>query len=451
MPTLKTHNLFISHVWRKDENSEYYRLDSLLRNANYFDWRNYSVPEHYPLGTKTDKELQDALDRQIKPINCFVIVAGMYVNHRKWIQKELDIAISYDKPIVGVKPWGQERIPIEVQNVAKEMVGWNTDSIVNAIMSRKALVMGIDFYENISPLSGCVNDAHAVKEMLDRNADGSVNFGVKLMTSASHNDTISRMKMREAVHELFSDDDDVALLYFAGHGYIEMTGGYLCASDCKTGDGGLPLSEILTLANKSKAKNKIIILDSCHSGIAGEHPTNEAVSEIVDGVTILTASTKDQYASEEAGSGVFTTLLVDALGGAAANLVGEVTPGSVYAHIDQSLGTWGQRPVFKTNVRKFVSLRKVQPPLPLSELQRISEFFPSPGYEFQLDPDYEPEGPSPDADKTAIFSILQRYNRVNLLIPVGAPHCYHAAMESKKLRLTALGEHYRQLAAKGLI
>jgi len=36
--------------------------------------------------------------------------------------------------------------------------------------------------------------------------------------------------------------------------------------------------------------------------------------------------------------GVFTGLLVDALSGGAANLVGDVTPGSVYAHIDQSLG-----------------------------------------------------------------------------------------------------------------
>jgi hypothetical protein len=205
------------------------------------------------------------------------------------------------------------------------------------------------------------------------------------------------------------------------------------------------------LANESRVKNKIIILDSCYSGIAGNHPTNKSVSEIAEGVTIITASTEEQYASEQNGSGVFTTLLVDALGGAATNLVGEVTPVSVYAHIDQSLGTWGQRPVFKTNVRKFVSLRKVQPPLPLSELQRISEFFPSSGYEFQLDPSYEPEGQHPDADKTAIFAILQRYNRVNLLIPVGAPHCYHAAMESKTLRLTALGEHYRQLAAKNLI
>ncbi len=57
----------------------------------------------------------------------------------------------------------------------------------------------------------------------------------------------------------------------------------------------------------------------------------------------------------------------------------------------------------------------------------------------------------PNPDKTIIFAILQRYNHVNLLVPVEADHCYHAAMESKALRLTALGEHYRQLAEKKLI
>jgi hypothetical protein len=133
MPALKTYDLFLSHVWRNDDNSEYYRLVNLLNNQNYFSWRNYSVPEHDPLGTKTDKQLLDALDRQIRPVNCFVIIAGMYVNYRKWIQEELAIAKSYQKPVIGVVPRGQERTPVEVQNAAKEMVNWNTDSIVTAI------------------------------------------------------------------------------------------------------------------------------------------------------------------------------------------------------------------------------------------------------------------------------------------------------------------------------
>ena len=133
MPQLKTYDLFLSHVWRSTENSEYYRLENLLYEASYFYWRNYSVPEHDPLGTKTDGELRQALHQQIAPINCFLVVSGMYVNHRQWIQAEIDIAKSYGKPIVGVIPWGQDRVPNEVQGVAKEMVGWQTSSIIDAI------------------------------------------------------------------------------------------------------------------------------------------------------------------------------------------------------------------------------------------------------------------------------------------------------------------------------
>jgi len=316
---------------------------------------------------------------------------------------------------------------------------------------RKALVAGIDHYEYINPLAGCVDNAYAVKAMLERHADGSVNFGARLMVGTGSQDTFDRSELKEAVRELFADDSEVTLLYFAGHGYIEATGGYLCAGDCKTGDDGLALSEVMTLANESKARNKIIILDSCYSGALGDHPINRQVSEISEGVTILAASTKGQYAAEVNGGGVFTGLLIDALGGAAANLIGEVTPGSVYAHIDQSLGTWSQRPVFKTNVKTFVSLRQVQPSLALADLQRISDFFPAAGFEFHLDPAYEPTHATADPDKNAVFEILQKYNRVNLLIPIGAPHMWHAAMDSKIVKLTALGEHYRRLATKGLI
>ena len=133
MPKLKRYDLFLSHVWRREYNSEYYRLVQLLDEAPNFFWYNYSIPEHDPMETKTDRELIEALDRKIRPINCFLVVSGMYVNYRRWIQEEIDIALSYDKPIIGIKPWGQERIPLDVQKVADEMVGWQTTSIVAAI------------------------------------------------------------------------------------------------------------------------------------------------------------------------------------------------------------------------------------------------------------------------------------------------------------------------------
>ncbi|MHC2019412.1 caspase family protein [Methylobacterium sp. CM6247] len=318
-------------------------------------------------------------------------------------------------------------------------------------MARKALIVGIDYYASIEGLTGCVNDAHAVKAALDRNADGSVNFGTRLLVSTGPGEMVTRKQLKQAVEDLFSDKGELALLYFAGHGYIEATGGFLCASDCETGDDGFPLSEIMLFANKSNASNRIIILDSCHSGAIGDRAIIPQVSEIAEGVTILTASTKKQYAAEENGGGVFTGLLIDALYGAAANLIGKVTPGSVYAHIDQSLGEWNQRPVFKTNVETFVSLRQVQAPLELADLHRIAEFFPEPGFEFHLDPSYEPTEETADPDKNEIFAILQKYNRVNLLVPIAEKHMYYAALHSKSCKLTSLGEHYRRLANEGLV
>lgn len=324
---------------------------------------------------------------------------------------------------------------------------------------RKALVVGINHYEHGSPLFGCANDAHSVESVLERHSDGSVNFDVKLLTSTGPSEAVSRSDLRESIKALFNADaNEIAILYFAGHGHIESTGGYILTSECKSGDEGLPLSEVLTFANSSKARNKIIALDSCHSGIAAAKPSQPQMAELTEGTTILTASTAEQYATEENGRGVFTALFVDALQGPAANLVGDVTPGSVYAHIDQSLGRWDQRPVFKTNVENFVSLRKVQPPIPLAELQRIIEFFPTPGFEFRLDPSFEPrpEGrsadmPPPDPENNLKFAILQNYKGVNLVVPVDAPHMWHAAMQSKSCKLTVLGEHYRRLCEKGRI
>ena len=327
---------------------------------------------------------------------------------------------------------------------------------------RKALIVGIDHYAHIPSLGGCVDDAHAVKNALERHADGTVNFTTpRLLTGTGHGDIISRIALKDAVRELFAGDSEIALFYFAGHGYIEDTGGFLCPSDCRTGDDGLPLSEVMTLASQSGAKNKVIILDSCHSGIAGDRPNQGGMAEIKEGMTVLTASAADQYAMEGDAGGVFTNLFVDALNGAAANLLGDVTPGSVYAHVDQSLGPWAQRPVFKTNVKTFVSLRKAAAPIDLVDLQALATHFPQADFEFPLDPAYEPERseeqkadpsiPAPDPQKNAIFRVLQNYVKVNLVRPVGAPHMWHAAMQSKGCELTVLGQHYRKLVSDGLI
>ena len=219
---------------------------------------------------------------------------------------------------------------------------------------------------------------------------------------------------------------------------------------------GMPLDEVLNIANRSTAKNKIIVLDSCHSGIAGNFSAIENRALLSEGMTILTASSDTQYAMEINGKGVFTSLFVDALNGGASNLVGDITPASIYAHIDQSLGLWEQRPIFKTNIKKFVSLRKVQPPISLEDLKKITELFEEANFSFQLNPTFEPNRdntdledlPEPIKENVEKFRILQKYNRINLVVPIDEEHMYYAAMNSKSCKLTALGEHYWSLVKK---
>ena len=135
MPELKTYDLFLSHAWRYNE--DYYRLEEMLRDAPLFNWRNYSVPKHDPLldpntyGGKA--KLTELLGRQVKPVNCVLILGGMYAAHSEWILKEIKLAQDYDKPILGIYPWGQKNMPLAIKNAADELVGWNTSTIVSAI------------------------------------------------------------------------------------------------------------------------------------------------------------------------------------------------------------------------------------------------------------------------------------------------------------------------------
>mgnify|MGYP000918580772 CR=1 FL=1 len=326
--------------------------------------------------------------------------------------------------------------------------------------NRIALVVGINHYEHVGSLSGCVADAKALNNLLTRNGDEakSKNFDTKPLLAEDKCSLLTRGRLKDQVECLFEKNAEIALFYFSGHGYIESTGGYVITSECSRGDDGLSLRTLVDYANSSPARNKVIILDSCFSGAAGDIPTIENHAAISDGVTILTSSRRNEPSREIGMHGVFTNLLVNALEGAAANLTGDITPGSVYAHIDQSLGAWEQRPVFKTNTESFVSLRKIIPPIPIEELRRIPELFPEEGYVFQLNPSFEPRNEGRTSNmllsnrsNNQIFAVLQRYNRLNLLIPVGADHMWNAAMESKGCKLTLLGEYYRRLALNNAI
>jgi hypothetical protein len=314
---------------------------------------------------------------------------------------------------------------------------------------KKALIVGIDDYPCCS-LGGCINDAYAVSKMLEYNEDGSKNFDICLETNIE-----TKGKLTEKVQELFSGTSEVALFYFSGHGYIDEIGGIIVTPDYNKCDMGVFMNTILKLANDSKCKNKVIILDCCYSGDMGRTGFDGTSSTIGEGVTVLTASLPIEAAMEVNGHGVFTNLLLSALSGGAANILGKITPGSIYAYIDQALGAWQQRPVFKTNISKFISIRDVEPRISLRTLKTIVNYFDNSDKEFRLDPSYEftnneeaehkVKEPYANADNVKIFKNLQVFESAGLVEPVGEEHMYFAAMNSKSCKLTTLGQYYWRL------
>ena len=218
------------------------------------------------------------------------------------------------------------------------------------------------------------------------------------------------------------------------------------------------MSDIIMRANQSRCKNKVIILDCCFSAKIGEFSLANNESVLGEGVTIMSASQSWQLSEENHAiqHGVFTQLLIQGLNGGAADIRGNITPASLYAFVDQSLGAWQQRPVFKTNISQFLPLRNVQPKVPTATLRKISAYFKSPSDQFALDPSFEftntednhisPIEPYADEDNVAVFKDLQLFESVGLVEPVDAEHMYFAAMESKSCKLTALGLHYWRLS-----
>jgi len=136
MPRLTTYKLFISHAWSYSD--DYERLLNILDSVPYFKWHNYSIPHDEPVLNPSTIiarrwRLLREIDEQIRPTNCVLIICGMYVAQRFWCQQEIEIAQKYNKPIIGIIPRGNKRIPVCVQESAIKIVHWNTQSIVKAI------------------------------------------------------------------------------------------------------------------------------------------------------------------------------------------------------------------------------------------------------------------------------------------------------------------------------
>ncbi|WP_441286190.1 caspase family protein [Sorangium sp. KYC3313] len=319
-----------------------------------------------------------------------------------------------------------------------------------AIMSKRALIVGIDEYTEFPQLTGAVADARAMADVLRRNDDKSINYDCRLL-AGDGSPKVTRAALQRLWRELFSGFKDPILFFFAGHGLVSETGGYICTSDGTPEEPGLPMNDLIVLANKSTASEVLIILDCCHSGTAGGSPYNDALSVLREGVTLLAASRPSEKARERFGRGVFSGLLCDALRGGGANLRGQVTAADLYAYADQALGAWDQRPLYKSYSSGFSVIRQCTPLIADDALRSLIELFPSDDAEIALDPSYEHTQPEADPKNVAKFDKLKALRNAGLVHPTRQPDLYWSAVRRGGAALTPWGRRYWRMAQKDLI
>ena len=310
---------------------------------------------------------------------------------------------------------------------------------------KRALLVGNDHYANFAELHGCLNDVTALLPLLARNADDSPNFESQMVTD------VGRDELLEAIDRLLAPGADLALLFFAGHGGQTPDDVVLVASDGTTASPGVSFSDVLARIANSEVREIIVLLDCCFSGGAGGVPAlASSAATLRPGLSILAASRQDQTSAETPDDrGLFSTYLEGGLEGGAADNLGTVHIGGLYAYLSESFGAWQQRPTFKANIQRAVELRSCQPALERPQLRELLALFPFAFEEYALNPSFEPTVEPRNAENERLFALLQKGRASKLVEPVGEDHLYFAAMNSGSCRLTSLGRHYHAMNVDG--
>lgn len=331
-------------------------------------------------------------------------------------------------------------------------------------VARRALIIGINTYDDGHNLFSCVADAQAMASLLARHEGARKNFDCVVWPDHTTDGfQITRPKLRTALRELFKFDGDV-LLYFSGHGYLDATGGLLATSDSKPDDWGVPMQEVVDLAIRSPARHILVILDCCHGGAFADPAQMNTDSDrnplaiLRENMTVIAASHASEAALEIGEHGRFTAALLDALDGGASDHMGVVTAPALYTYASRRFTAWEQRPVYKTSATEVMTVRRTEPLVDRLQLEQLVKLFPAMEDKYRLDPEYEPEDElgnvkgTVNPEKVAIARLIKSYRDAGLLRPSDPRlQLYWVAMRSGTVELTPRGREYWWLVAHDVI
>ncbi len=212
-----------------------------------------------------------------------------------------------------------------------------------------ALVIGINSYKLVSPLSYAVNDATAIRDLLvDDLGFPSDNVTCLLDEGAT------REAILKTYYRFMREDvglDDRVLVFFAGHGHT-LTGnrgevGFLVPHDAVPDDYStfIRWDDLTKNSELIRAKHLMFIMDACYGGLALARSTLPGSARFLKDMLlrhsrqVLTAGKADETVSDAggplAGHSVFTGHLIEGLRGKAASDGGVITANGLMSYVYQ--------------------------------------------------------------------------------------------------------------------
>ena len=126
-------NVFISHIHEDDEGVG--RTKDILEKQG-MTVRNGSItPDKFNDATNEDYIKYRILAPRIKWASVLAVYISPDTKHSWWVNWEIEYAHKQGKRIVGVWEWGAKEceVPDALNRYADSIVGWNGESIVDAI------------------------------------------------------------------------------------------------------------------------------------------------------------------------------------------------------------------------------------------------------------------------------------------------------------------------------
>lgn len=310
---------------------------------------------------------------------------------------------------------------------------------------KKALFIGIDHYlEN--PLSGCCNDARSLARLFGYHASGERNFYSDFLLSSSGE--ITNGKIRQKLQVCLNSPIEEFVVYFSGHVRVTEFGFYF---HTMSPEEGISFQEIMESINRSSIPQITIVLDCCFSGGLANLPLLEKeVALVKRGLSILASSHHSKPSIQSEGRGAFTSLLIDALKGDAADMLGNIFLSNIFPFISTRAAIQGHPPVIKSYSIKPQLVRKAKPQIALQILRRLALYFMEED-EFPLDLSYERSVDPRNYEKEKILEHLRLFRNEGLIKPYGAKSIYEAMVHKRRCILTDKGKYYKKLIEEQFI